>query len=264
MGFTACRAAAAASQPSGIYEQNLVAAQQAALAEPHTASASAAEFLQLLENTMNRQGIWDFWAKYYDHLLLQRLSLQPTRALVCEKIREFIDTKKTAQEDLHPQILDMGCGTGQLYGDLVHALGKQEFHYLGIDLSKAMLERASEKYPEAAFVQSNVMEAQPKQAPFDLIVCSHSLPYYTDGEAALHKMAKMLRPGGQLLLSQACIDTMYDAVVMKLTGLTTSKAVYRSSRQTAEMGSSLFRDLKTFRISEKFFVPSLWLFQWVK
>ncbi|MCI5196436.1 MAG: class I SAM-dependent methyltransferase [Candidatus Electrothrix sp. AW5] len=264
MGFTACRAAAAASQPSGIYEQNLVAAQQAALAEPHTASASAAEFLQILENTMNRQGIWDFWAKYYDHLLLQRISLQPTRALVCEKIREFIDTKKTAQEDLHPQILDMGCGTGQLYGDLVHALGKQKFHYLGIDLSKAMLERASEKYPEAAFVQSNVMEAQPKQAPFDLIVCSHSLPYYTDGEAALHKMAKMLRPGGQLLLSQACIDTLYDAVIMQLTGLTTSKAVYRSSQDMIELGQSLFSELKTFRISEKFFVPSLWLFQWMK
>lgn len=213
---------------------------------------------------MNRQGIWDFWAKYYDRLLLQRLSLQPTRALVCQKIREVAGDKKTAQGESRLNILDMGCGTGQLYGDLVQALGQEGFHYLGVDLSGAMLERASEKYPEAAFIQSNVMEAQPEQAPFDLIVCSHSLPYYLDGEAALRKMAEMLRPGGQLLLSQACIDNTYDAVIIKLTGLTTSKAVYRSSRQITEMGSSLFRDLKTFRISERFFIPSLWLFQWVK
>ncbi|MCI5226034.1 MAG: hypothetical protein D3918_05080, partial [Candidatus Electrothrix sp. AX2] len=94
--------------------------------------------------------------------------------------------------------------------------------------------------------------------------CSTFIPGYLAGEAALHKMAKMLRPGGQLLLSQACIDTLYDAVVMQLTGLTTSKAVYRCSQDMIKLGQSLFSELKTFRISEKFFVPSLWLFQWVK
>ncbi|MCW5212752.1 class I SAM-dependent methyltransferase [Desulfobulbus sp. TB] len=213
---------------------------------------------------MNRQGIWDFWAKYYDRLLLQRLSLQPTRALVCEKIREFIDTQKTAQGDSHPQILDMGCGTGQLYGDLVHVLGKELFCYLGVDPSQGMLDQAVKKFPETTFVQSDVMGFDSDQAPFDVIVCSHSFPYYPDGQAALQKMGAMLRPGGQLLLSQACADSAYDAVILKLTGLTTSKAVYRSSQDMRKLGQSLFCELKTFRISETFFVPSLWLFQWVK
>ncbi|RWX45401.1 hypothetical protein VT99_12733 [Candidatus Electrothrix marina] len=77
-------------------------------------------------------------------------------------------------------------------------------------------------------------------------------------------MLGMLRPGGQLLLSQACTDSIYDAVILKLTGLTTSTANYRSSQDMTELGNSLFRELKTFRISEKFFVPSLYLFQWVK
>jgi len=217
---------------------------------------------------MNRQGIWDFWAKYYDRLWLQRVSLQPTRALVCEKIMQFEGNKETTQDT--PQeapplnILDMGCGTGQLYGDLVKALGQERFHYLGIDPSGAMLEQAVDKFPEAAFFRSDVMDAEPDQRPFDVIVCSHSFPYYADGEAALRNMAAMLRPGGQLLLSQACTNSMYDAVILKLTGLTTSKAVYRSSQQMTELGNSLFRELKTFRISEKFFTPSLWLFQWVK
>ena len=213
---------------------------------------------------MNQQGIWDFWAKYYDHLLLQKLSLQPTRALVCEKIRAIADGTEAAQGDSRLNILDMGCGTGQLYGDLVRTFGEKGFHYLGIDPSEAMLERAGEKYPEAAFVQSGVMEAQPEQAPFDVLVCSHSFPYYPDGEAALHIMAALLGPGGQLLLSQACTDSIYDAVIMKLTALTTSKAVYRSSQEMMQLGSTLFRELKTFRITDRFFVPSLRLFQWLK
>jgi len=213
---------------------------------------------------MNRQAIWDFWAKYYDRLLLQRVSLGPTRVLICEKIIALKKNRETAQETTSLKILDMGCGTGQLYGDLVHALGKEQFQYLGVDLSGAMLEQAMKKYPEAVFLQHDVMDTAPDQVPFDLIVCSHSFPYYPDGEAALQKMASLLKPDGQLLLAQACTNTLYDAILLRLTGLTTSKAVYRSSEQMTALGSTLFRELKTFRISEKFFIPSLWLFQWIK
>ncbi len=225
---------------------------------------------------MNRQGIWNFWAKYYDRLLLQRVSLQPTRALVCEKILAIESLPKppahppnlpdnTASEETPClEILDMGCGTGQLYGDLVQHLGKEQFHYLGVDSSGAMLEQALIKFPQADFFHSDVMNVIPDQEFFDLIVCSHSFPYYPDGEAALEKMAGMLKLGGQLLLSQACTNNTYDAVILKMTGLTTSKSVYRSSQEMTKLGTPLFRELHTFKISEKFFVPSLWLFQWVK
>ena len=213
---------------------------------------------------MNRQGIWDFWAKYYDRLWLQRVSLQPTRALVCEKITEYAEQMETGGEDERINLLDIGCGTGQLYGDLVQTLVKERLQYLGVDPSGAMLEKALEKFPEAAFFQSDVKEMIPDQESFDVIVCSHSFPYYPDGEAALKKIAGMLKPGGQLLLTQACTDSLYDAIILKMTGLTTSKAIYRSFQEMKELGSSLFSDLKTVRISEKFLVPSLWLFQWVK
>lgn len=207
---------------------------------------------------MNRQGIWDFWAKYYDRLLVQRVSLQPTRALVCKKIEE------RAQESDRLNILDMGCGTGQLYGDLIQSLGSERFLYTGVDQSGAMLERARMKFPDPDFLRHDVLRAAPARAPFDLIVCSHSFPYYTDGEAALAKMAELLKPGGTLLLSQACKDTLYDMLVLKVTGLATSTACYRSSRKMLELGRPLFRHVTTFRIPAKFFVPSLYLFQWLK
>jgi ubiquinone/menaquinone biosynthesis C-methylase UbiE len=213
---------------------------------------------------MNRQGIWDFWAKFYDRLWLQRVSLQPTRALVCQKIAEYAKQTGEEEEERKFHILDMGCGTGQLYGDLVQTLGKERLQYLGIDPSGAMLEKALEKFPQAAFFQSDVMEVLPDKDLFDLIVCSHSFPYYSDGEAALKRLATLLKPGGQLLLTQACTDSLYDAIILKLTGFTTSKALYRSSLEMKELGSTLFRELQTARISEKVMVPSLWLFQWVK
>ncbi|WPD21292.1 MAG: class I SAM-dependent methyltransferase [Candidatus Electrothrix scaldis] len=213
---------------------------------------------------MNRQGIWDFWAKFYDRLWLQGGSLQPTRALVCQKIAEYAKQTGGEEEERKFHILDMGCGTGQLYGDLVQTLGKERLQYLGIDPSGAMLERALDKFPQAAFFQSDVMEVLPDKDLFDLIVCSHSFPYYSDGEAALKRLATLLKPGGQLLLTQACTDSLYDAIILKLTGFTTSKAIYRSSQEMKELGSTLFRELQTARISEKVMVPSLWLFQWVK
>ena len=147
---------------------------------------------------MKGQKAWDFWAKYYDRLWVQRVSLRPTRILVCEKIREIERGERSdenAQETALLNILDMGCGTGQLYGDLVRALGKDQFHYLGLDPSGAMLEQAVEKFPQAAFFQTDVMHAEPDQAPFDVIVCSHSFPYYPDGEAALGKMAGLREAG---------------------------------------------------------------------
>ncbi|WP_446010944.1 class I SAM-dependent DNA methyltransferase [Candidatus Electrothrix sp.] len=220
---------------------------------------------------MKKQEIWDFWAKFYDRLWLQRVSLQPTRALVCEKILAlrhlpaFSDTSdKGAKEVSQLKILDMGCGTGQLYGDLIQQLGKERFYYLGVDSSGAMLEQALQKFPQADFFQSDVMGVMPDQEFFDLIVCSHSFPYFPDGKAALERMAMMLKPGGQLLLSQACTNNRYDAIILKLTEFTTSKAIYRSSQEMTELAAPLFRKLQSFRISEKFLVPSLLLFQWVK
>ncbi len=209
---------------------------------------------------MNRQGIWDFWAGYYDRLWLQKVSLQPTRILVSRRISEIFATK---QGRAGLNILDMGCGTGQQYGDLVESLGAAGFQYTGVDQSGAMIDRAKAKFPEADFLHSDVLRATPEHIPFDVIICSHSFPYYTDGESALARMAELLKPGGSLLLTQACKDRIYDALILKLTGLTTSTACYRSSRQMLELGEPLFQQADSFRISEKFFVPSLYLFQWV-
>ena len=205
---------------------------------------------------MNRQNIWNFWAKYYDRLWLQQFSLQPTRALVCQRIAA------KAEEQGCLNILDMGCGTGQQYGDLIQALGEEQFEYLGIDQSSIMISKAQEKFPQADFIQSDVLQAKPRQAPFDLIICSHSFPYYEEGKAALASMVALLKPDASLLLTQACTEGLYDSILLKLTGLTTSTACYRSSPQMLELGKVHFRQAQVLPVSEQRFIPSLLLFHW--
>lgn len=199
--------------------------------------------------------IWDFWAKVYDHLWVQKVSLQPTRDLVNGHLFEI------ARRKGKPTILDVGCGTGQQYGDLVRELGADAFNYTGFDLSAAMIDKARGKFPEGDFRVSHV-EGFTNAQPWDAIICSHSFPYYENGEAAFGEMAEWLAPGGVLLLSQACEDCWYDTLILKGVAMTTSRARYRSRAEMEQLGSQLFRLTGVTRINPRFFMPSLYLFRW--
>ena len=85
---------------------------------------------------MKSASIWDFWAAHYNRLWVQKLSLGPTRLEIIRRIPEYDGIK----------ILDVGCGTGQLFGDLKETR-KTSFDYTGIDASEAMLGVARSDYP---------------------------------------------------------------------------------------------------------------------
>ena len=53
-----------------------------------------------------KQNIWDFWAKHYEGLWVQRVSLKPTREYVAQKVGSMIQEKAQT-------LLDLGCGTGE-------------------------------------------------------------------------------------------------------------------------------------------------------
>jgi ubiquinone/menaquinone biosynthesis C-methylase UbiE len=207
---------------------------------------------------MPSQRIWNFWAPRYDNLWVQRFSLQPTRELVCRAIAGASEPGKP------PVILDMGCGTGQQYGDLADRLGKTAFLYTGVDRSRAMIAAARAKYPGVNFLVGDAESFAGLPASFDMIICSHSFPYYEAPETVFARMAELLRPQGVLLLSQACVNTLYDALVMKLVSLTTSRACYRSTRRMEELGKKYFQHTTAIRISHTFYMPSLYLFRWIK
>jgi 2-polyprenyl-3-methyl-5-hydroxy-6-metoxy-1,4-benzoquinol methylase len=97
-------------------------------------------------------------------------------------------------------VLDVGCGTGSL--GLV--LARLNYNVTGIDLSAAMIARAQEKTKAAGYsIPLMVMDAgNPDFSPqqFEVIVCRHLLWALPEPALALERWAKLLIPGGRLLL----------------------------------------------------------------
>ena len=65
-------------------------------------------------------------------------------------------------------VLDIGCGTGDLYSYL------ENVDYLGVDQSSDMLERARERNPSAKFIEQNIYDLD--LPPSDTVVCPASSP----------------------------------------------------------------------------------------
>jgi ubiquinone/menaquinone biosynthesis C-methylase UbiE len=93
--------------------------------------------------------------------------------------------------------LDAACGTGRhaaKLAELGHAV-------IGVDTTDAMLAVAREKVPAANF-RIGRLEALPvDDASVDLITCTLALTHVEDLAPVMHEFARVLRPGGQVVLA---------------------------------------------------------------
>lgn len=93
--------------------------------------------------------------------------------------------------------LDVGCGTGRHAAHLV-TLG---YDVIGIDQSPAMLDVARAKLPTTRF-ELGTFDALPvDDATFDVVTCSLALTHTPNLQQPIREMARVLKPGGWLLLS---------------------------------------------------------------
>lgn len=92
------------------------------------------------------------------------------------------------------RVLDVGCGVG---GALQQAAERGAKNLAGLDLSRAMIEAAKTRLPEAD-LQSGSAQALPwPAAQFSHAFSIEALYYVHDPLAALKEMARVLKPGGQ-------------------------------------------------------------------
>jgi SAM-dependent methyltransferase len=113
------------------------------------------------------------------------------------------------------RILDVGCGTGVFLERIAraHRVGA----LAGLDPSSAMLTAAVERlgkagYPTRGLVQGS-SEALPFRAgSFDVSVSTNSLHFWPDPGAGLREIAKVLGPGGRLVL----VDWSGDSLPMRI------------------------------------------------
>lgn len=93
--------------------------------------------------------------------------------------------------------LDAGCGDGRYLEALAAELPERR---AGVDISERILETARARV-DADFQQAN-LEALPfADAEFDLVLSSQVIEHVLDADRAVGELARVLRPGGTLVIS---------------------------------------------------------------
>jgi ubiquinone/menaquinone biosynthesis C-methylase UbiE len=203
---------------------------------------------------MSNMKVWDFWADKYERLWVQKYSLSPTRREIVREIKNII------QPDVPYNILDMGCGTGQLLRDMQKEFKDYKIKYTGVDISSKMLELAREKDNSSTYHNCSVDDFTGAGNHFDIIVCTHSFPYYPDKERVINKFDALLKANGHLLLAQASANSVYDNIAMFFVKFTTGSAKYLSVKEVQAISQNKFRLLKIHKIKEKSYMPTICLF----
>ncbi len=141
-------------------------------------------------------------ARFWDRIA-QKYAADPVadEAAYQRKLRE---TQALMHKDM--QVLEFGCGTGTTA--LTHA--PHVAHILATDISANMLEIAAEKARQAGitnvtFERAGFDEVQQPVASFDMILCLSILHLVEDRDEALAQVFTLLKPGGYLVSSTACL-----------------------------------------------------------
>jgi SAM-dependent methyltransferase len=94
------------------------------------------------------------------------------------------------------RVLDVGCGTGALHGEL-HQNALIQVH--GLDLDPGMLAAAARISPSSIFALGDAHALPYTDSSFDIALCHYLLLWVADPSQVLSEMRRVTRPGGALL-----------------------------------------------------------------
>jgi len=131
-----------------------------------------------------------FYVNIYDQLVYNTLKNN-------YEIGQIVNKTSPSEQSI---ILDVGSGTGHHVAELA----SHGFDVLGIDISPAMVAKASENYPRNKFKQGNVLNTgEFNSNKFTHITCLYFTIYYLNEDEKQRFFAncmKWLMPGGYLIL----------------------------------------------------------------
>ena len=105
-------------------------------------------------------------------------------------------------------VVDLGCGSGHTLVPLRERLG-QQVDLVGVDRKDASLAESLRTDPRFRMVLSDLNEPLPfADASFEAAVCHNTLECLPDKPAFLREVARVLVPGGHLLLGHTDFDTI--------------------------------------------------------
>ncbi|MEO7255211.1 MAG: methyltransferase [Casimicrobium sp.] len=144
------------------------------------------------------RGLFDRYAGRFDTHLVGALKYRIPQKIAAAILARFPDRKLN--------VLDIGCGTGLLGA----SLGRIDGFFVGVDLSKAMLEEAAKHNVYSRFHHVNLLDAleATDANEYEVIAAGDVFIYLGALDAAITNAFKVLRPGGWMFFS--CEDTPDD------------------------------------------------------
>jgi SAM-dependent methyltransferase len=110
-------------------------------------------------------------------------------ARICELVRAQLPVEA---------FLDAGCGDGRYLAALAAELPART---AGVDPSERIVETARARAPHADLRQANLESLPFRDAEFDLVLSTQVIEHVLDAPAAVRELARVLRPGGALVIS---------------------------------------------------------------
>jgi trans-aconitate 2-methyltransferase len=149
-----------------------------------------------------------------------------------EKYHQFQKERSAPFEDLFRmidvrpglEVIDLGCGTGELTRKLAERLPGSQV--LGIDSSPEMLEStARQDHPRLRFEQGQIQDVQ---GSWDLIFSNAALQWVGDHQDLIPRLFSLLRPGGQIVVQ---LPSNHNHISHQTIVETASEEPYRQSLQ---------------------------------
>jgi trans-aconitate 2-methyltransferase len=119
-----------------------------------------------------------------------------------ERAQPFRDLLALVERRPAMRVVDLGCGTGDMTGDLHRELEARET--VGIDSSQAMLARAA-AVPGLRFERGDIAEFAPPEL-FDLVFSNAALHWLPDHASLLRRLTAALAPSGQVAVQMPSND----------------------------------------------------------
>lgn len=170
-------------------------------------------------STDPRVPVWDKWAEKYHTLLNMDLTAGLWQGFQ-ETVNSEIPDKQKERD-----CLDAGCGTGFVVEHLGRTLPNARI--VGIDLSIPFLERAQERVGtklgdalgRVGLGRVDLTQKYPfEDETFDLVTMNFVFQYFSAAEQQhmVAESARVLRPGGKLILSTFSEGTKFKDVIMPI------------------------------------------------
>lgn len=142
-----------------------------------------------------KQTFFDRWAPNYD-CLLTTVFYQA----IHQRLLSYVSLP-------HPsQVLDLGCGTGQLLGRLADKF--PDLQGFGLDLSPVMLQQARQNnqyHPRLIYCQGNAESLPFADNQFDGVFNTISFLHYPNPQTVFAEVSRVLRPQGQFYLADSTL-----------------------------------------------------------